>query len=218
MRTDKEIRQQVEEALDWDPQIGMRDIAVAVREGVVTLAGFVLTWSERAQAEADAKRVTGVLGIANDIEVRLPLVGRKPDPQIARDVIAALQNEMAALCEHIRVRVADGRVTLEGEVEGHYERARVEEIVRRIKGVRSFGNEVVAKPQIVPLEIKRKIADAFKVTAEIDADSIAVDTADEGTIILTGSVSSLAEREAIERAAWSVPGVKRVENRVEVVA
>jgi osmotically-inducible protein OsmY len=125
---------------------------------------------------------------------------------------------MAALCEHIRVRVADGRVTLEGEVEGHYERARVEEIVRRIKGVRSFGNEVVAKPQIVPLEIKRKIADAFKVTAEIDADSIAVDTADEGTIILTGSVSSLAEREAIERAAWSVPGVKRVENRVEVVA
>jgi osmotically-inducible protein OsmY len=218
MRTDKEIRQQVEEALDWDPQIGMRDIAVAVREGVVTLAGFVLTRSERAQAEADAKRVTGVLGIANDIEVRLPLVGRKPDPQIARDVIAALQNEMAALCEHIRVRVADGRVTLEGEVEGHYERARVEEIVRRIKGVRSFGNEVVAKPQIVPLEIKRKIADAFKVTAEIDADSIAVDTADEGTIILTGSVSSLAEREAIERAAWSVPGVKRVENRVEVVA
>lgn len=218
MRTDKEIRQQVEEALDWDPQIGMRDIAVAVREGVVTLAGFVLTWSERAQAEADAKRVTGVLGIANDIEVRLPLVGRKPDPQIAREVIAALQNEMAALCEHIRVRVADGRVTLEGEVEGHYERARVEEIVRRIKGVRSFGNEVVAKPQIVPLEIKRKIADAFKVTAEIDADSIAVDTADEGTIILTGSVSSLAEREAIERAAWSVPGVKRVENRVEVVA
>ena len=216
MRTDKEIRQQVEEALDWDPQIGMRDIAVAVREGVVTLAGFVLTWSERAQAEADAKRVTGVLGIANDIEVRLPLVGRKPDPQIARDVIAALQNEMAALCEHIRVRVADGRVTLEGEVEGHYEQARVEDIVRRIKGVRSFSNEVLTKPQIVPL-VKRKVEDAFRFTAEIDADSIAVDAADEGTIILTGSVRSLAEREAAERAARSVPGVKRVENRVEVV-
>jgi len=218
MRTDKEIRQQVEEALDWDPQIGMRDIAVAVREGVVTLAGFVLTWSERAQAEADAKRVIGVLGIANDIEVRLPLVGRKPDPQIAREVIAALQSEMPALCEHFRVRVADGRVTLEGEVEGHYERARVEEIVRKTKGVRSFTNEVVAKPQIVPLEIKRKIEDVFKLTAKIDADSIAVDAADEGTIILTGSVRSLAEREAAERAAWSVPGVKRVENRVEVVA
>jgi osmotically-inducible protein OsmY len=217
MRTDKEIRQEVEEELDWDPQIGTRDIAVAVREGVVTLAGFVLTWGERAQAEADARHVPGVAGIANDIEVRLPLIGRKPDPQIAREVIAGLQRELPVICEQLCVRVADGRVTLEGEVGWHYERGRAEQVVRRIKGVRSLSNELVAKPQIVPLEIKRKIEAAYKLNAEIDADAISIDTAADATIILTGSVRSPAERDAAERSAWSVPGVRRVDNRIEVM-
>jgi osmotically-inducible protein OsmY len=190
MRSDQEIRHDVQEELDWDPQIGARDIAVAVRDGVVTLAGFVRSFGERMRAEADAKSVAGVVGVANDIEVRLPLF----------------------------VRVADGRVTLEGEVDSHYQRARAEEVAQWTKGIRSIRNDIMVKPQILPVVIKRNIEAAFEHNAQIDADAITVETVDSGTIILKGSVRTRAERQEAERMAWSASGVRRVENRIAIVA
>jgi osmotically-inducible protein OsmY len=218
MRPDTEIRHDVEEELDWDPQIGTCDIAVAVRNGVVTLAGFVHSFGDRAQAEADVKRVKGVAAIANDIEVRLPLVSRKSDPEIAHEVVAGLEREVPVAFEQIRVRVAEGRVTLEGEVEWEHDRKRAEEVALRVRGIRSVRNDIVVKPQLLPIEIKRKIEAAFELSAEIDADSIVVGIADNGTVILTGTVRSMAERDAAERAAWSTPGVRQVDNRIEVTA
>jgi len=218
MRSDQEIRQDVQDELDWDPQIGARDIAVAVRGGVVTLAGFVRSFGERTRAEADAKSVAGVVGVANEIEVRLPLFGRKSDPEIARQVVADIQLEMPTLRARIRVRVADGRVTLEGEVDSHYQRARAEEVAQWTKSIRSTRNDIVVKPQILPVEIKRNIQAAFEHSAQIDADAITVETADGGTIILKGSVRSRSERQEAERMACLTPGVWRVENRIDIVA
>jgi osmotically-inducible protein OsmY len=218
MRSDNEIRYDIQDELDWDPQIGARDIAVSVRNGVVTLAGFVSTFGEKAQAEADAKRAVGVVGLANDIKVRLPLVGRKPDPEVAREVIAGIKSEMPTVCERIRVRVSAGRVTLEGEVEWDYQRGRAEEVAQGVRGIRSIRNDIVVKPQILSVEIKRKIEAAFERIAEIDADAITVETAESGTVVLKGSVRSWVEREAAEHTACSAPGVKRVENHIDVVA
>ena len=180
MRADNEIRSDILEELDWDPQVGARDIAVSVRDGVVTLAGFVRSFGEKAQAEADAKRITGVDGLANDIEVRLPLLGRKPDPQVALEVIAGIKNDMPTVCERIRVRVADGRVTLEGDVNWQYQRGLAEQLAQRVKGIRSISNDILVRPQILSVEIKRKI-------------------------------------EAAEHTACSAPGVKKLENHIDVV-
>lgn len=218
MRSDQEIRQDVQEQLDCDPQIGARDIAVAVRGGVVTLVGFVRSFGERMRAEADAKSVAGVIGVADDIEVRLPLFGRKSDPEIARQVVTDIQLEMPTLRTRIRVRVADGRVTLEGEVDSHYQRARAEEVAQWTKGIRSTRNDIIVNPQILPVEIKRNIEVAFEHSAQIDAEAITVETVDSGTIILKGSVRSREERQEAERMAWSAPGVRRVENRIDIVA
>jgi osmotically-inducible protein OsmY len=216
MRIDSDIRRDVEQELDSDPEIGSRDIAVSVRNGVVTLAGFVRSIGEKAQAETDAKRVAGVVGLANDIEVRLPLFGGKPDPEIAREVVARIQSEMPTLREQIRVRVAGGRVTLEGEVGSHEQRAIVEDLSRTVKGIKRISNDIVVKSPILPLEIKYRIAVAFERGAEIDADSITVEIGANGTIILEGSVRSWAEREEAERVAWAAPGVTQVDNRITI--
>ena len=218
MRPDTEIRHDVEEELDWDPQIGTCDIAVAVRNGVVTLAGSVHSFGDRAQAEADVKRVKGVAAIANEIVVRLPLVSRKSDPDIAHEVVAGLEREVPAAFEQIRTRVSDGRVTLEGEVAWEDDRKRAEDAAFRVRGIRSVRNDIVVRPQLLPVEIKSKIQAAFLLDAEIDADSLIVDLAGNGTVILTGSVHSVTERNAAERAAWSTPGVRQVDNRIEVLA
>src|ERR1700733_15215078 len=84
MRSDSENKRDLEDELRWDPHISSDDIAVAVKSGVVTLTGFVRSYGQKLQAEADAKRVSGVVGLANDIEVRLPAIDQRPDPDIAR--------------------------------------------------------------------------------------------------------------------------------------
>jgi osmotically-inducible protein OsmY len=136
MRSDSDIKSDVEDELRWDPDISSDDIAVAVKNGVVTLTGFVRSYGQKLQAEADAKRISGVVGLANDIEVRLPAVDQRPDPDIARDAVAALKAQLTYSWEAIKVLVHSGWVTLEGQVEWHYQRDGAEEAVRRIKGVR----------------------------------------------------------------------------------
>jgi osmotically-inducible protein OsmY len=218
MRSDPQIREEVQQTLDQDPKISARDIAVAVRMGVVTLAGYVRTFGEKSRAEADARRVVGVHGIANDIEVRLPLFGRKPDPEIAREVLANIKREMPTICEQILVRVADGRVTLQGQVESQNQKAWAEELAGSATGVRSISNELAVRLPIPPIDIQHKIEEAFKRAAEIDADNITVEIAPDGTIVLTGAVRSPAEREEAERIAAAAPGILEVENRIEVLS
>jgi osmotically-inducible protein OsmY len=217
MRSDQQIREEVQQTLDEDPKVSGRDIAVAVRNGVVTLAGFVHAFGERSTAEADARRVAGVLGIANDIEVRLPLFERKPDPEIAREVLASSKREIPTAYEKILVRVADGRVTLQGQVESENQKALAEELAGSATGVRSISNELVIRLPIPPMDIKHNIDEAFRRAAEIDADNITVEIAPNGTIVLSGAVRSPAEREEAERIAAAAPGILEVDNRIEVV-
>jgi len=215
MRSDSDIRRDVEGELRWDPDIDATDIAVTVNNGVVTLAGFVRSFMQKYQTEADAKRVAGVVAVANDIEIRLPGVDERPDPEIARDAIQRIKSELPFARDEIRVVVKSGWVTLEGEVEWNYQRGRAEAAVRRVRGLKGVTNSIEVKPHVAPSEIRRKIEDALRRAAEIDAGRITVETVGS-EVILRGTVRSWAERQEAERAAWWAPGVSKVDNRIIV--
>ena len=169
MRTDSEIKKDVEDELRWDPDIDATDIGVAVHNGVVTLAGFVRSYMQKTQAERDAKRVAGVLGVANDIEVRLPYINKRPDPEIARDAIQKLQTELPYSSQFIKVTVKDGQLTLEGALEWNYQRERAEKAVRTVRGVVGVTNNITLRPRVSASDVKRQIEEALKRSAELDA-------------------------------------------------
>jgi osmotically-inducible protein OsmY len=215
MRSDSEIKKDVEDELRWDPDLDPTDVAVTVKNGVVTLAGFMPSYLQKYQAEKVSKRVQGVVGIANDIQVRLPQVDQRPDPDIARDAVAALKLQLPYSYQNFKVIVRDGWVTLEGEAEWHYQKEKAEAGVRGIRGVKGVVNTIEVKPKVPAEDIKRKIEEALKRSAELDAQRIQVEASD-GEVVLKGTVHSWFEREQAERAAWQAPGVKKVEDRIVI--
>ncbi len=200
MRADLDIKRDVEKELDWDPDL-------------VSLTGFVRIYSQKYAAEGAAKRVAGVTGIANDIEVRLPNADKRPDPEIARAAVAAIRDQVLNAAEGIRVVVEDGAVALEGSVEWNYQREFAASAVRRIKGVTGVSNLILVTPRVPAAEVKRKIEEAFRRSAEVDANAITVE-ATGGEVVLRGIVRSWVEREEAERVAWAAPGVTKVDNRI----
>ena len=215
MRSDIDIKRDVEAELRWNPDIDATDIAVSVKDGVVTLSGFVRSYAQKFEAEQTAKRVNGVRAVANDIEVRLPIFNRRPDPEIARDAVEEIEKNLPYASDHIGVVVRDGWVTLEGSVEWNYQRERAEQVVRRVRGVKGVTNLIELQPRVPPVEVKHKIEQAFRRSAELDANRITVET-EGGVVTLRGTVSSWAERQEAERVAWTTPGVVRVNNLITI--
>jgi osmotically-inducible protein OsmY len=214
MKSDTDIKKDVEAELQWSPEVNETDIAVKVKNGEVTLTGYVRSYLEKCQAETAVKRVKGVAAVANDIEIR-SLAGGPTDPEIARAAVSALKLELPLTSEGIKTVVQQGRVKLEGKVEWHYERERAERAVRGLSGVVRVLNQIRVEPRIATQDIKQRIEDAFRRIAQLDADQISVE-AQGSDVTLRGEVRSWAERDQAQQTAWSAPGVAKVINELRV--
>jgi osmotically-inducible protein OsmY len=218
-RADEDIQHDVIEELKWDARVQPNDIGISVKDGIVTLTGWVDSYTKKWAAEDAALRVRGVHAVVNDVEVRLPIDAERTDKDIAAAALYALEWDAGVPLDQVQLAVSNGWITLNGEVDWQYQREDAERAVRRLTGVKGVTNLITVRspgPAPSPAELKRQIEEALVRNATLDAQRIVVEV-DGSKITLRGTVHSWAEKQEAQRVAWSAPGVTEVRNLITVV-
>jgi osmotically-inducible protein OsmY len=214
MKSDVQLKADVEQELRWDPSVRAEQIGVSVKGGVVELDGHVDSYFEKWGAERAAMRVSNARAIASEIRVEVPFAETRTDEDIARTVLNHLDWNYS-VPDTVKVQVTDGRVTLSGATEWQYQKEEAERTVRSLKGVKLVFSEITVTPKASAIDVKAKIESALKRNAEIDAKGISVETSGS-QVTLRGQVRSWSERKDAERAAWAAPGVTGVEDLITI--
>jgi osmotically-inducible protein OsmY len=212
---DEEIQTDVLEELQWDTRVQPNEIVVAVKDGIVTLTGWVDVYLKKIAAQEAAHRVRGVKAVVNDIEVRLPGSAERTGADLAKAVLNTLKWDAAIPAGKVDVTVSQGWVTLKGEVDHGFQKRAALRAICRLSGVKGITNLMLVKPQPAPQDLKSRIEQALVRNAQTDASRIMVEV--QGSeVILRGAVSSYAEKKAAEETASSASGVTEVDNRIIV--
>jgi osmotically-inducible protein OsmY len=216
LHTDQEIQRDVLDELKWDMRVQPNEVGVAVKDGIVTLTGWVDSYLKKVAAEDAAHRIHGVKAVVNDIEVRLPGSSERTDVDLAKAVLNALKWDAGIPANKLDVTVSQGWVTLKGEVAYAFQKIDAERAIRHLSGIRGITNLIVVRSPVTSSELKANIEKALVRNAETDASRITVEV--EGSkVILRGTVSSYAEWKAAAETAQSAPGVTEVENKITIV-
>lgn len=214
-KSDSQVQHDVIAELEWEPSVDHADIGVAVNDGVVTLSGYVKSYPQKMAAEKAARRVAGVTAIAEEIRVRFASDPKTADHEIAKRIVDMFNWNVFVPDDKIAVKVEHGWVTLTGTVDAHYQAEEARKVAGRVNGVVGVSNLVTLRPAPAATDIKARIKEAFKRQANLDAASVTVVT-EGNTVRLGGRVKAWNERGIAERAAWSAPGVSRVEDNIVV--
>ena len=217
-KSDSQLQQDVQQELKYEPSISASQIGVTAKDGIVGLSGNVQSYAAKYAAVEAAERVAGVKAVTDELKVDLPAYHVRNDEDIARAAINALQWDVWVPTDCVKVKVADGWITLEGEVEYKYQEDAAEDAVCNLTGVKGVSNLITLnRPQVSSSEVKANIECALRRAAEVDADNIKVNVA-QGKVTLDGKVASWAERREAERAAWSAQGVNEVVDYITIAA
>ena len=209
--SDTQLRKDILDELDYEPSVKATNIGVAVENDVVTLTGHVSSYAEKIAAEQAVRRVKGVRAIAQEIEVRFPSDKKTGDDEIAKRALDILRWSLVP-SDAVKLTVQNGLIRLSGEVEWQYQKRSAEDTVRKLSGIVGVINDIKIKPLVSVPDVKQKIEDALKRSAEVEARAIRVTVRDGGNIVLEGKVHDWLERDAVENAAWSAPGVTTVQD------
>ena len=209
------VHQDVEQELGCEPSVDAAAIGVAIEDGIVTLSGHVASHAEKIAAEHAAARVRGVKAIVSELEVNFPDSSLLADEEIAKVAIQALSWNTQIPADRIKVRVEHGWITLEGDVDWHYQKTAAYNAVCNLKGVTGVSDRVAIKPTTVSTAVEAHIEAALRRRFGTRKNHIAIETSGDH-VTLRGAVGSLAERAEIERAAWTTPGVCHVNNNLSV--
>jgi osmotically-inducible protein OsmY len=215
MKSDTQLKQDVESELAWDPSINATHVGVTVNDGVVTLSGHLDSYAEKIAAERAAQRVQGVKALAVELDVRLLAGHKRSDAEIAAAAESALKWNTLVPDNRVKVMVEKGWVTLSGEVEWEYQRQHAMKAVRPLTGVTGISNGITLKAQVTPADVSARIQGALQRQAEREAKGIEI-VVDGHSVTLEGRVHSWAERAAAQGAAWSAPGITSVVNQLRV--
>ena len=212
-----QLRQDILDELEFEPRVSAAHIGVAVENQVVTLTGHVSSYDEKLQAVQAVRRVKGVRAIAEEIEVRFLNDKKTSDDEIAKRAVDILGWDTVVPSGSIQITVRDGWVTLTGDVDWYYQKTAAGDDVRKLSGVRGVINNIAIKPRVQAHDVKRKIEDALKRNAEVEAKAIRITVQDGNKVLLEGKVRNWDERYAVESAAWSTSGVNSVEDRLAII-
>ena len=217
MKTDTQLRDDIQAELAWAPDVKSTDIGVIVKDGVVTLTGHLAHYAEKYAIERAVQRVHGVKALAVELTVKLPFDNQRTDADIALAAERALEWNVLVPDGKIRPMAEKGWLTLTGEVELEYQRSAAEIAVRNLMGVTGVSNLVKVKPRVSPADVEKKIHEALSRQADLEARKLSI-SVDGSQVTLRGTVHSWTERDAVQGAAWATPGVSVVVNDLLVDA